>query len=237
MLVADGEPGFVIGLIDAESDLWETLRQARTAVVSLLGAPHQQLADAFGYVAPAPGGPFRLIDWTDTAWGPAPVGVSTWAGCTLVTPDPPEVGWALQVQLEIAHVELSRRRDPTPGPPPRPLHHPLLTRYVRSIEACSPRFFGRNGRMVGDMRATMIHAPVDIRLEDVPDPTIDGPTDALVRVIAACICGSDLWPYRGENESRRADAHRPRVRRHRRGGRRRRAHVRPGDFVIAPFVL
>jgi flavin reductase (DIM6/NTAB) family NADH-FMN oxidoreductase RutF len=113
MLVADGEPGFVIGLIDPDSDLWETLRQARTAVVSLLGAPHQQLADAFGYVAPAPGGPFRLIDWTDTAWGPAPVGVSTWAGCTLVSPDPPEVGWALQVQLEIVHVEL----DPEEIPP------------------------------------------------------------------------------------------------------------------------
>jgi hypothetical protein len=46
-----------------------------------------------------------LIDWTDTAWGPAPVGVSTWAGCTLVDTDPPEVGWGLQVQLEIAHVE------------------------------------------------------------------------------------------------------------------------------------
>lgn len=54
MLVADGDPGYVIGLIDAESDLWETLRQARTAVVALLGAPHQQLADAFGYVAPPP---------------------------------------------------------------------------------------------------------------------------------------------------------------------------------------
>ena len=52
MPVADGEPGFVIGLIDAESDLWEMSRQARTAVVSLLGAPHQQLADAFGDVAP-----------------------------------------------------------------------------------------------------------------------------------------------------------------------------------------
>lgn len=106
MLVADGDPGFVIGLIDPDSDLWETLREARTAVVSLLGEPHRQLADAFGYVAPAPGGPFRLIDWTDTAWGPAPVGVTTWAGCTLVSPDPAEVGWGLQVQLEIVHVEL-----------------------------------------------------------------------------------------------------------------------------------
>lgn len=49
------------------------------------------------------------------------------------------------------------------------------------------------------MRATTIHAPGDIRLSEVPDPTIDQPTDAIVRVVAGCICGSDLWPYRGEN--------------------------------------
>jgi threonine dehydrogenase-like Zn-dependent dehydrogenase len=49
------------------------------------------------------------------------------------------------------------------------------------------------------MRATTIHAPRDIRLSEVPEPTITAPTDAIVRVFAACICGSDLWPYRGEN--------------------------------------
>jgi threonine dehydrogenase-like Zn-dependent dehydrogenase len=50
------------------------------------------------------------------------------------------------------------------------------------------------------MRATTIHAPGDIRLSDVPDPVIEAPTDAIVRVVAGCICGSDLWPYRGEND-------------------------------------
>ena len=50
------------------------------------------------------------------------------------------------------------------------------------------------------MRATTIHAPGDIRVEDVPDPTITAPTDAIVKVVAGCICGSDLWPYRGEND-------------------------------------
>jgi threonine dehydrogenase-like Zn-dependent dehydrogenase len=49
------------------------------------------------------------------------------------------------------------------------------------------------------MRATTIHAPRDIRLSEVPDPTIERSTDAIVRVVAGCICGSDLWPYRGEN--------------------------------------
>ena len=50
------------------------------------------------------------------------------------------------------------------------------------------------------MRATTIHAPGDIRFEDVPDPVIEEPTDAIVKVVAGCICGSDLWPYRGANK-------------------------------------
>ncbi|MEV1092874.1 zinc-dependent alcohol dehydrogenase family protein [Streptomyces microflavus] len=49
------------------------------------------------------------------------------------------------------------------------------------------------------MRATVIHAPHDIRVEEVPDPAIRLPTDAVVRVLRACICGSDLWAYRGES--------------------------------------
>lgn len=50
------------------------------------------------------------------------------------------------------------------------------------------------------MRATVYHGPRDIRVEEVPDATLSEPTDALVRVTHACICGSDLWPYRGELE-------------------------------------
>ena len=50
------------------------------------------------------------------------------------------------------------------------------------------------------MRVTTIHGTKDIRLEDRPAPTIDAPTDAIIKVVAACVCGSDLWPYRGEND-------------------------------------
>jgi len=52
------------------------------------------------------------------------------------------------------------------------------------------------------MRATTIHAPGDIRLSEVADLSISTPTDAIVKVTAGCICGSDLWPYRGENPIR-----------------------------------
>src|SRR3954469_10013779 len=47
------------------------------------------------------------------------------------------------------------------------------------------------------MQATMIYGPRDIRYEDRPDPTIAKPIDAILRLSATCICGSDLWPYRG----------------------------------------
>lgn len=87
------------------------------------------------------------------------------------------------------------------------------------------------------MRATVIHGERDIRLEEVPDPVLRFGTDAVVRVVAACVCGSDLWPYRGVTPTRHphrighefvgvveevgADV----------------ARVAVGDFVIAPFYV
>lgn len=47
------------------------------------------------------------------------------------------------------------------------------------------------------MHAAVIHGPKDIRIDTVPDPRILEPTDAVVRVTHACICGSDLWAYQG----------------------------------------
>jgi threonine dehydrogenase-like Zn-dependent dehydrogenase len=47
------------------------------------------------------------------------------------------------------------------------------------------------------MRAVVMYAPGDVRVDRTPRPTIVEPTDAIVRLAATCICGSDLWPYRG----------------------------------------
>ena len=47
------------------------------------------------------------------------------------------------------------------------------------------------------MRGTILYAPGDIRVEERRDPAIIEPIDAIVRVTATCVCGSDLWPYRG----------------------------------------
>ncbi|PZG22555.1 IMP dehydrogenase [Micromonospora craterilacus] len=49
------------------------------------------------------------------------------------------------------------------------------------------------------MRGTVIYAPGDVRLEDRADPRLIVPTDAIIRISAACVCGSDLWDYRGVN--------------------------------------
>src|SRR4051812_7615103 len=47
------------------------------------------------------------------------------------------------------------------------------------------------------MRAAVLYGPGDVRFEDRDDPKIVEPTDAIIRIAATCVCGSDLWPYRG----------------------------------------
>ncbi len=87
------------------------------------------------------------------------------------------------------------------------------------------------------MLATIIHAARDIRVESVPDPVLATGDDAIVRVVAACVCGSDLWPYRGITPTRAphrighefvgvVEAVGDRVER-----------IAVGDFVIAPFYV
>ncbi|HEV7485610.1 MAG TPA: zinc-dependent alcohol dehydrogenase family protein [Thermoanaerobaculia bacterium] len=86
------------------------------------------------------------------------------------------------------------------------------------------------------MRATLLYGPGDVRVETVPDPRILQPTDAILRVTHACICGSDLWPYKSMERSETG---------------RRMGHefigiveetgadvrtVKRGDLVVAPFA-
>ena len=49
------------------------------------------------------------------------------------------------------------------------------------------------------MRAAIFNGPQSITVGQLPDPTIEAPTDAIVRVVLGCVCGSDLWYYRGES--------------------------------------
>ncbi len=104
VLLADGEPPRLLGLLDEESDLWPALRADGRVAVSVLGPADVAVADVFAGVAPSPGGVFRTGEWLDTDWGPVLQGRS-WAGAALAG-QPRTVGWSLLVELEVAHVQL-----------------------------------------------------------------------------------------------------------------------------------
>lgn len=55
------------------------------------------------------------------------------------------------------------------------------------------------------MKATLIYGAGDIRVEDVPDPSLQNTTDAIVRITHSCICGSDLWPYKSREQTEQGD--------------------------------
>lgn len=92
------------------------------------------------------------------------------------------------------------------------------------------------------MLSAMIHGARDVRMAEVPEPALaTGPDasgrDAIVRVVASCVCGSDLWPYRGIRKTEE-----PRLIGHEFVGVVEEAgaavaRVKAGDFVIAPFYL
>ncbi|MEZ5988887.1 MAG: zinc-dependent alcohol dehydrogenase family protein [Planctomycetota bacterium] len=87
------------------------------------------------------------------------------------------------------------------------------------------------------MKAAVFHGTQDIRIEDVPDPRIESPTDAIVRITRTAICGSDLWFYRGQQEYEpgRRTGHEPMGIVEEVGAEVR--HVKPGDLVLAPFAI
>src|SRR3978361_1153123 len=87
------------------------------------------------------------------------------------------------------------------------------------------------------MLATMLYGARDVRCEEVPEPKIQKPTDAIIRLSATCICGSDLWPFRGLNE-----VNSPMAMGHEYCGVVEEVgsavtSVRPGQFVVGSFCL
>lgn len=112
-MIAAGNPGHALALVDPDADLLVAVRESGAAVLNLPTWEHRALADAFGGVSPAPGGAFRMADWTDTEWGPALVGAGGWAGLRLPDGQPPrEVGWSLLLDMVIEHVDLGADVDP-----------------------------------------------------------------------------------------------------------------------------
>lgn len=85
------------------------------------------------------------------------------------------------------------------------------------------------------MRGVVMHAPGDVRVVDRPDPVIEKPTDAIIQVTAACVCGSDLWSYRGINPADDNPKGHEYVGVVTEVGDEVRT-VKPGDFVVGSFI-
>lgn len=101
--VVDGNPGRVFGQLDADSDLYEAIHHTGAFTVQLLAPRHQDLADRFGGLAPAPGGLFRGGErWRDTAFGPVLEDVGSWVGCRLATTR--DAGWGRLIEGTIEEV-------------------------------------------------------------------------------------------------------------------------------------
>jgi flavin reductase (DIM6/NTAB) family NADH-FMN oxidoreductase RutF len=94
LMVANGDPAHVLGLVDPDSDFAAAASETGACVVQLLEWADRELAEAFAGLAPAPGGMFRLGEWEDSAWGPVLSSASAWAGVRFAEP-PREVGWSL----------------------------------------------------------------------------------------------------------------------------------------------
>lgn len=108
LMVANGDPATVLGLLDPDSDLAAVLDETRRAVVQLLTWADRDLADAFGGVGPAPGGAFRQGTWEQTSHGPALVGRSR-ALVRLLRAE--EAGWSRLVVAVIEQVALTEDDD------------------------------------------------------------------------------------------------------------------------------
>lgn len=109
-MVAHGDPGHVLALVDPVSDLAEAVADTGCCVVQLLEWRHRALADAFAGTGPAPGGAFRLAGWQESRWGPVLEGASAWAGLRVSAMR--EVGWSLLLDGVVERVELADQVAP-----------------------------------------------------------------------------------------------------------------------------
>jgi 3-hydroxy-9,10-secoandrosta-1,3,5(10)-triene-9,17-dione monooxygenase reductase component len=108
VLVVDGEPGRVVGIVDDESELWDAMKATGRCAITMLHAGDHLLADRFAGLLPAPGGKFSAGTWIETGFGPVPAGATTWVGVDLAAARP--YGWGLLIEATI--VELHLAADP-----------------------------------------------------------------------------------------------------------------------------
>lgn len=105
VIVVDGSPGRIVGIIDDESELWDAMTATGRAAITMLHHGDHLMADRFAGVLPAPGGPFSVGTWADTDYGPVPVDATTWAGVTIDETTP--YGFGMLVEATIGELHLA----------------------------------------------------------------------------------------------------------------------------------
>jgi len=110
LVVAAGDPSYVLVLVDPDSDLADAVTDTRRAVLQLLSWDHRGLAEVFAGLAPAPGGAFRQAAFEATEWGPRLSAATTWAGLALE--DDRSVGWSSELMLRLERVEVGADDGP-----------------------------------------------------------------------------------------------------------------------------
>jgi flavin reductase (DIM6/NTAB) family NADH-FMN oxidoreductase RutF len=110
LVLAAGDPAYLLVLVDPDSDLADAVTDTGRAVLQLLSWGHRDLAEVFAGLAPAPGGAFRQAEFESTAWGPRLATATTWAGAVLDESRP--VGWSTELMLRVEHVEVGADEEP-----------------------------------------------------------------------------------------------------------------------------
>jgi 3-hydroxy-9,10-secoandrosta-1,3,5(10)-triene-9,17-dione monooxygenase reductase component len=110
ILVAEGQPARLLGLIDPTSAFWEATQETRRFVVHILAAGDQALAGRFSEVRPPIRGPFERLEVAESPWGPVLGGRRPRAACRLAGSTP--IGYAELVEGVIEQLELPDLDDP-----------------------------------------------------------------------------------------------------------------------------
>jgi flavin reductase (DIM6/NTAB) family NADH-FMN oxidoreductase RutF len=110
VLVADGEPAQMLGLLKDTTDLFDVIERTRRFVVHVLPDGESALADVFAGLRPNPGGPFAGLDLVDSEWGPVITRIADRAYCSLV--DTIEAGYHRLARADIDSVEFGELDAP-----------------------------------------------------------------------------------------------------------------------------
>lgn len=109
LLIAEGDPALLLGLISDVSELWAAIQERAAFVVHVLDANQRHLAERFALRSPAPGGPFAGLEASESPWGPILASVRTRAYCRLE--GTALVGYAQLVSGRIERLDLDEDFD------------------------------------------------------------------------------------------------------------------------------